>query len=87
MKKQFTATNNTIWARKLVNLYRDTLSLGYSEDSWAHASDLLVQFSWVTDLSLYHKMGSLMGEMYVSPSLERINQVCDEVENGILRHR
>lgn len=85
MKKHFTTTNHKIWARKLLNLYRETLSLGYSEASWTHASDLLVQFSWVVDLDLYHKMGSLMGEMYANPSLERINQVCDEVENGIVR--
>lgn len=67
---------------RMINKFQEIVSLGYSDENWAHAAYILVEFGYTAEKAHVDSLGSLMTEAYVQPSFQRIQQVCNSVMLG-----
>lgn len=72
---------------RLVGNYGDILSLGFSDENWARAGNVLQGLNKTLSLKHYHMLGELMANTYVNPSLEQIASVIQVVQADLLASR
>lgn len=69
---------------KMIAALQEVLSLGFSDENWARAAWILMDLSPHCEKRHVDTLGSLMSEMYVSPSFAKIQQTCESVSEQIL---
>lgn len=75
------------YAIRLVGNYGDILSLGFSDENWARAGNVLQGLNKTLSLKHYRMLGDLMADTYVNPSLEQITSVVQAVQADLLSSR
>jgi hypothetical protein len=66
-------------ATQLISVFQNQLCLGYSEDTWAKATSLLLEIGTLVDLNSYHRLGAVMRDAYVNPNLQNVITECESV--------
>jgi hypothetical protein len=70
---------------KLINLYADTVKLGFSEENWTMAARILNDLSYMIPLDMKSELGDLMAQSYVDCNFsyvdDRVSNVVDRLSS------
>ena len=73
----------TDYSVRLVGNYGELLSLGFSDENWARAGNILQGLSKTLSLKHYSMLGNLMAETYVNPNQEEIMAVVGRIQSDL----
>jgi hypothetical protein len=74
-------------ALELIAVYQETLCMGYGEDTWTTAAQILREISWNVDADTYRELGSLMTEAYTDANLQSTILGCERIALNIQKQQ